>query len=77
MQECWASAQRWLTSISAEMISKQAGGFELRGVVKPLVFFCRHLALVALCHVFSRHATSNSDILYTYTVVAFGLALLI
>jgi hypothetical protein len=26
------------------------GGFELRVVVKPLALFCRHLALLALCH---------------------------
>jgi len=57
------------------MTSKQAGGFELRGVVKPLAFFCRHLALLALFYLFSRQATSNSDILCTYSVVAFGLAL--
>jgi hypothetical protein len=30
------------------------GVFELRGVVKPLVFFCRHLGLLARCHLFSR-----------------------
>jgi hypothetical protein len=51
------------------------GGFELRGVVKPLDFFCRHLSLLALCHLFSRHATRKNDILYTYSVVAFVLAL--
>jgi hypothetical protein len=51
------------------------GGFELRGVVKPLAFVCRHLALLALCHLFSRQATRKSDILYTYSVVAVGLAL--
>jgi hypothetical protein len=50
------------------------GGFELRGVVKHLAFFCRHLALLALCHLFSRQATTKSDILYTYSVLAFGLA---
>jgi hypothetical protein len=49
------------------MTSKQAGGFELRGVVKPLVLFCRHLALLALCHLFSRQATRKSDILYKYS----------
>jgi hypothetical protein len=39
--ECWRSAQRWLTSISATMASALLGegGFELRAVVKPLVFF--------------------------------------
>ncbi len=41
------------------------GGFELRGVVKPVTFFCRHLALLALCHLFSRQTTRKSDILYT------------
>jgi hypothetical protein len=51
------------------------GGFELRGVVKPLALFCRHLALLALCHLFSRQATRKSDILCTHTAVAFGLAL--
>jgi hypothetical protein len=51
------------------------GGFELHGVVKPLALFCRHLALLALCHLFSIQATRKSDILYTYSVVAFGLAL--
>jgi hypothetical protein len=51
------------------------GGFELRGVVKPLAFVCRHHALLALCHLFSRQATKKSDILYTYSVVAFALAL--
>ena len=77
-QECWRSAQRWLTSISATMVSKMSGktGFEFRGVVKPLALLvCRHLALLALCHLFSRQATRKSDILYTYSVVAFGLAL--
>ncbi len=51
------------------------GGFELRGVVRPLALFCRHLALFARCHLFSRQATRNSDILYTYSAGAFGLAL--
>jgi hypothetical protein len=51
------------------------GGCELRGVVKPLVLLCRHLALLALSHLFCRQATRKSDILYTYSVVAFGLAL--
>jgi hypothetical protein len=51
------------------------GGFELRGVVKPLAFVCRQLALLARCHLFSRQATRKSDILYTYSAVAFGLAL--
>jgi hypothetical protein len=51
------------------------GGFELRGVVKPLAFFCRHLALLAICHLFSRQTTRKRDILYTYSVVAFVLEL--
>jgi hypothetical protein len=51
------------------------GGSELRGVVKPPVFVYRHLALLARCHLLSRQATRNSDILYTYSAVAFGLAL--
>jgi hypothetical protein len=76
-QECLGSAQRWLTSISNAMASKLSGkgGFELLGVVKPLDFVYRHLALLARCHLFSRQATRNSDILYTYSAVAFGLAL--
>jgi hypothetical protein len=52
-------------------------GFAVRGVVKPLALFCRHLAVLALCHLFSRYATRKSDILHTYSVVAFGLALLL
>jgi hypothetical protein len=50
LQECWSSAQRWLTLISATMASKLSGegGFERRGVVKLLDFFSRHLALLAL-----------------------------
>jgi hypothetical protein len=32
-------------------------------------------SLLALCHLFSRQATRKGDILYTYSVVAFGLAL--
>ena len=50
-------------------------GFELCGVVKLLALFCRHLVLLARCHLFSRQATRKSDILYTYSMVAFGLAL--
>jgi hypothetical protein len=67
LQECCRSAQRWLTSTSTPMTSALSGegGFELRGVVKPLAFFCRHLALLALCHLFSGPATRKSDILYT------------
>jgi hypothetical protein len=33
------------------------------------------LAVFSLCHLFRRQATRKSDILYTYSVVAFGLAL--
>jgi hypothetical protein len=47
------------------MTSNQAGVFELRGVVKPLVFFSRHLALLPRCHLLSRQATSNSGMLYS------------
>jgi hypothetical protein len=47
-------------------------------VVRPLVFCCRQFALLALCYLFSRQvmyvATRKSDILYTYSVVAFCLA---
>jgi hypothetical protein len=45
LQEFCHSAQRWLTSTSAAIGSALSGkgGFELRDVVKPLVFFCRHL----------------------------------
>jgi hypothetical protein len=81
LQECWGSAHHWLTLISNAMALEMAsalsgkGGFELRGVVKPLALFCRHLALLARCHLFSRQTTRNSDILYTYSAVAFGLAL--
>jgi len=46
------------------------GVFELRAVVKPLAFVRRHLALLALCHLFGRQTTRKSDILYTYSVVA-------
>ena len=43
LQDCWRSAQRWLTSISATITSTLSGeeGFELRGVVKRLAFFWR------------------------------------
>jgi hypothetical protein len=59
------------------MGSKLSGkeDFELRGVVKPLALICRHLALLALRHLFCRQATRKSDTSYTYSVVAFGLAL--
>ena len=77
LQECWGSAQRWLTSNLATMKSALSGegGFELRGVVKPLAFVCSHLAQLALCNLFSRQATRKSDIVFSYSVVAFGLAL--
>jgi hypothetical protein len=51
------------------------GCFELRGVVKPLDFFYRHVALLARCHLFSGQATRKSDILNTHSAGAFGLAL--
>ena len=43
------------------MVSKMSGkkGFDFRGMVKPLVFICRHLALLALCHMSSRQATER------------------
>ena len=78
VQECWGSAQRWLTSTSATIMASALsgkGGFELRGVVNSLAFFCRRLALLPRCHLFSRQATRNSDILCTCSAVAFGLAL--
>jgi hypothetical protein len=76
LQEFWGSAQRWLTSISGAMKSALSGtgGFELRGVVKPLALFCRHLALLALCHLFSRQATRKRNILYTYSLRACPLS---
>ncbi len=72
LQECWGSAQRWLTSMSAAMASKLSGegGFKFRGVVKPLVFLCRHRALLALYHLFSRQATRTRDMLCTCSAVA-------
>jgi len=33
------------------------------------------LALLALCRLFCRQASRKSDIVYTYSVVTFGLAL--
>jgi len=51
------------------------GGFDVRGVVKPLAFVWRHLAQLALYHLFSRRSTRKSDILYTYRVLVFGFAL--
>jgi hypothetical protein len=35
--------------------------------------FVGTFALLARCHLFSRQATTNMDILFTYSVVAFGL----
>ena len=79
LQECLLSAQPWLASISGAITSALSGeeSFELRDAVKPVAFFLvfRHLALLAPCHLFSRQDTRKSDILYTYRVVAFGLAL--
>ncbi len=51
------------------------GDFVLRSVVKLLALFCRHFALLALCHLFSIQATRKSDILYAHSVVASRLAL--
>ncbi len=49
LHECWRSGQRWLTPISLAMAFAMSGkgGFELRGVVEPLVLCYRHLALLA------------------------------
>jgi len=79
LQEFWNSAQHCLTLISTTTTSKLSGKgdtprsltsheprIELRGVVKCLVFVCRHLALLALCHLVIRQTTRKSDILYTY-----------
>jgi len=41
---------------------------KLRGVVKHLALFCRYLALLALCHLFSRQATRKNGILSTDSV---------
>jgi hypothetical protein len=60
-------------TIISELLGE--GGFELRGEVKPVALFYRHLVQLAIYHLFSRQATRKSDILYTYRVVAFGLAL--
>ncbi len=70
---CAALAHLELSSMGSALSGK--GGFELRGVVKPLALFRRHLALLAPCHLFSRQAARKSDTLYTYSVVAFELAL--
>jgi hypothetical protein len=72
--QCHKQATRFHNTHMTSELSGE-GGFELRGVVKPLALFCRHLVLLARCHLFSRQATRNSDVLYTYSVVAFGLAL--
>ena len=55
------------------LLSKELAQLLLRRSIKTL--FCRHLALLALCHLLSRQATRKCDILYTYSVVAVGLAL--
>ena len=60
---------------TARSLPSQELRIELRGVVKCLVFVCRHLALLALCHLVIRQTTRKGDILYTYSVVSFGLAL--
>ena len=76
-QEFLRSARCCLSSMSASMRSTHTKprGFELRGVVKHGAFVCRHLAQLALCHLFSRRGTRKRDILYTYRVVVFGFAL--
>ena len=68
-----SSSDSSVTAIRSELSGKV--GCELCGVVKPLALFCRHLELLALCNLFSRQAIRMSDIVYTYSVVAFGLAL--
>jgi hypothetical protein len=45
----------------ASVLSGEAA-FKLRGAVNPMVFGCRHLALLAPCHLFSRQATRKSDV---------------
>jgi hypothetical protein len=42
LQECWRTAQRWLTFISTAIILALSGEqrFELRGVIMPLALFC-------------------------------------
>jgi hypothetical protein len=53
LQRCWGSAQRWLTSISRNDIEDVGErGFNLRDVVKPVVFFHRLLVLFAAYHLF-------------------------
>ncbi len=82
LQECWRSSQRWRTSVSRSIFPSALwlqAWFELRGVVKPLTLFYSEasgrVALLASCHLFSRHLTRKSDILYTCSALAFGLAL--
>jgi len=43
--------------------------------MKALLRRSLHLELLALFHLFRRHATRKNDISHTYSVVAFGLAL--
>ena len=44
---------------AARMIKR---GFELRGVVKSLDFFCRHLTLLARCHLFGTHLCKHFEL---------------
>ncbi len=66
LQECWRTAQRWLTSISAAMTSELSGegAFEHRGVVKPLVFLCRHLALARFNRAWERMKSKMGCMVY-------------
>ncbi len=79
LQECWGSAQRWLTSILEPMRSamlRQRALQEQDTAIKALLNAIKEeLALLALCHLFSRQATRESDILYTCSVVVSWLAL--
>ncbi len=65
------SSQSISLAIASELSGTGEGGFELADVVrvKPLAFCCRHLALLALCHLFSRQAAKKGDLVYTYKVV--------
>ncbi len=78
LQECWHSVQLRLTLISATIGLKQQGQRALQECWRSAqhwLIFCRHLALLALCHLSSRQSTRKSDIVYTYSMVAFGLTL--
>jgi hypothetical protein len=66
--QCVSLAQSISVAITSAL--KGEGG---SSIVKPLAIFCSHLALLARCHLFSRQATSTAEILYTYSLVAFGL----